>query len=174
MSTWVALLRAVNLGTRNQVRMGDLRALLESLGYDDVRTHLQSGNALFAASGTASGLEKQIAGGISKRFGLDITVMVRSTAQLRNVVAGNPFGGAPAKELQVAFLSTVPPAAKVRAIDPKGYPPDELAFGTRAVYLHLRNGFQGSKLPDLEKALGVRATVRTWNTVTRLGELAAG
>lgn len=172
--TWIALLRAVNLGPRNKIAMADLKALLAGLGYDDVRTHLQSGNALFSAAGTtAPTLEREIAAALKKDAGLDVAVLVRSAAELEKVVAKNPFADHDPKQLHVVFLATKPDAAKVKAVDPARYGPDEFALGDRCVYVRLPNGVQGARFPDWDRLVGVPATMRTWRTVTRLAELAA-
>ena len=77
MTTWVALVRGINVGSYKRVAMSDLRELLESLGYGDVRTHLQSGNAVFRSShGTAGKLEVQIAAKLDTELGLDVKVLV--------------------------------------------------------------------------------------------------
>lgn len=171
--TWVALLRAVNLGPRNKIAMADLRALLAALGYDDVRTHLQSGNALFTATGTtAATLERDIAAALRADAALDVKVMVRSAAELAKVVANNPYAGGDPKGLHVVFLAAQPDAAKAKAIDPARYAPDEFALGDRCVYVRLVSGVQGQRFPDWEKSVGVAGTMRTWRTVTRLDELA--
>ena len=154
--------------------MADLRAQLESLGYDDVRTHAVAGNALFSASGSAASIEKAIEGAIEKGSGLSVTVMVRTVKQLGAVVADNPFArsGVDRKELHAVFLSGKPSAAKLGAVDPGEYEPDEYAVGDRVLYLRLRNGVMGMTFPDWEKTLGLRATARNWNTVTKLADLA--
>ena len=175
--TWVALLRGINVGSAKRVAMADLRALLSSLGYEDVRTHLQSGNAVFRARrATTLGLEKTVSDRIKADLGLDVRVLARSAEELDAVVGANPFAGGPGdpKELHVAFLSSWPQAAKVKAIDPDQLLPDELAFGDRVVYLRLPKGVMGSTVPDWGRALGVTVTQRNWNTVTRLHEMAAG
>jgi uncharacterized protein (DUF1697 family) len=120
-------------------------------------------------------LERKIAGRIKRDVGLEIKVMIRSAAELAKTVRDNPMSRAKGakKELQVAFLSAQPTAAKVRSLAPEAYAPDEFHVGKRVIYLRLPNGFQGSRLPNWEKVLGVDATVRTWKTVTRLLELAA-
>jgi uncharacterized protein (DUF1697 family) len=171
----VALLRGINLGRNKRVAMGDLRALLRSLGFDDVRTYLQSGNALFSTRrGGSRQIERQIASRIKADLGLDVTVLVRSTAEFSSTVDGNPFTlrGADPKQLYVAFLSEPPPRAKVTSVDMDAFAPDQFEFGDRVIYLRLRNGVIASRLPDWERVLGVRATTRGWNTVTRLRALA--
>ncbi|HEY4868864.1 MAG TPA: DUF1697 domain-containing protein, partial [Candidatus Dormibacteraeota bacterium] len=90
--TFVALLRGINVGRNKRLAMSDLRALLEALGYGDVRTHLQSGNAIFTTGrGAESKLEQQISARISADLGLDVSVLVRTSAELAAVAAGNPF-----------------------------------------------------------------------------------
>jgi uncharacterized protein (DUF1697 family) len=175
-TTWVALLRGINLGRAKRIAMADLRSLLGELGFDAVRTHLQSGNAVFAsAAGDPGELEDVIAAAVATRFGFDVKVLVRTAPQLAAVVDGNPFAaeGADPKQLHVAFLSAEPPAGAVAELDHGAYAPDEFRFGDRAIYLRLANGVMGSRLPDWERTLGVDATMRNWNTVTRLRDLAA-
>ncbi|MGH9119213.1 MAG: DUF1697 domain-containing protein [Acidimicrobiales bacterium] len=174
MTTWVALLRGINLGRARRVAMADLRALLEGLGYGEVRTLLQSGNAVFTGTGPAGKLETSIEREIEKELGLRVTVMVRSAAQLRKIVAANPFAGQTTdpKQLHVVFLSAPPSAASLDALDPDEYAPDEYAVGDRVIYLRLPNGVAGSRFP-WDRSLNVDTTMRNWNTTTKLAELAA-
>jgi uncharacterized protein (DUF1697 family) len=175
--TWVALLRGINVGRAKRVAMGDLRALLESLGYGDVRTHGQSGNVVFTAGkGGAPALEKQIASKIEADLGLDVKVLVRTARELAAVVDANPFvkRKVDPKELHVAFLSGTPPAKKLASLNPAELAPDEFAPGKRVLYLRQPNGIMGSRLPDWEKMLGLTVTARNWNTTTKLRDLAAG
>jgi uncharacterized protein (DUF1697 family) len=172
--TWVALLRGINVGRNKRVAMSDLRGLLEALGYRDVRTHLQSGNAIFTTGrATASKLEQQISERIKKDLAMDVSVLVRTAAELIEVVAANPFvaKGTPAKELHVIFLSGVPPSGKAASVDHDAFAPDQFEFGERVIYVRLPGGVMGSRLPDWERLLGLRATTRNWNTVTRLRDL---
>jgi uncharacterized protein (DUF1697 family) len=172
MTTWVALLRAVNLGPTNKVAMADLRALLERLGYADVRTLLLSGNAVFTSPARSGAkVESAIERALADDLGLRVKVLARSASELAKVVRETPYADAPPKELHVAFLSAQPGR---NDLDPKGYAPDEFTFGDRVAYLRLRNGVSGSRLPSFEKTLGLTATVRTWNTVTKLHALAGG
>ena len=174
---WVVLLRGVNLGRNRRIAMADLRSLLESLGYKDVRTHIVSGNAIVTGGrGSAASMEKRIAKQLVADLGLDVTVFVRSLAELDALIAANPFAKKPAgtNALHALFLSEDPTPAAVKAIDPKAYAPDRFAFGKRVIYLSLTSGVAGSKLPNWEKALGVRTTMRTWNVITKLRDLAAG
>jgi uncharacterized protein (DUF1697 family) len=174
---WVALIRGINVGGKGKLAMGDLRRLLESLGYGDVRTHLQSGNAIFtAAPVAANALEAEISSRLESDLGLAVKVLVRGARELTSVIDGNPFvsEGVDPKHLMVSFLSEPAPPARVTAIDPRAYEPDRFEFGSRVIYLMMPNGFIGSKLPNFERLLGIAATTRTWRTVTRLRDLTAG
>jgi uncharacterized protein (DUF1697 family) len=174
MTTWVALLRGINLGKARRVAMADLRALLEGLGYDEVRTLLQSGNAVFTAAGSATKLETAIERQIEQELGLRVTVMVRSAARLRTIVDDNPFAvpDADPKQLHVVFLSAPPPKQQVSSLDPDDYAPDEFAVGDRVIYLRLPNGVAGSRFP-WDRSFAVDTTMRNWNTTTKLADLAA-
>lgn len=174
---WVALLRGINVGRNKRVTMADLRALLESLGYDEVRTHGQSGNAVFATErGRAPELEGQIAARIEADLGMEVKVLVRAAGELAAVVDQNPFVARRigAKELHVAFCSAAPSAGALATVDPEACAPDEFALGPGVIYVRLPNGVTGSRLPDWERVLGVDVTARNWNTVTRLHELTGG
>jgi uncharacterized protein (DUF1697 family) len=172
--TYVALLRGINVGRAKRIAMADLRGMLESLGYSDVVTVGQSGNAIFSiGQGNAGAMEQKIATRIKGTFGMDVVVMLRTGAEVAKVVDDNPFvaRGVPATDLHVAFLSADPQAAKSAALDDAAFLPDEFALGKRVVYVRLPNGVMGSTLPDWEKVLGVRATQRNWNTTTKLCDL---
>jgi uncharacterized protein (DUF1697 family) len=174
-TTRVALLRGINVGRNKRIAMADLRAMLESLGYDDVRTHLQSGNAFFAAgAGKDSKLEQEISAAIKATFGMQVAVLVRTATELASVVDSNPFvaRGIDTSELHATFVAAAPAASKIAAVDRDACAPDEFAVGDRVIYLRLRNGVMGSRLPDWDKVLGIRTTTRNWNTTTRLREMA--
>ena len=177
--TYVALLRGINVGGHQKIRMADLRVLMEGLGHESVETYLQSGNAVFRSprktdAALASGMEEAIA----VELGLTVSVLVRTGAELDRVVHGTPYGdrGADMKQLHVAFLSAAPTAAAVKKLAAAQFAPDELEVAGREVYLHYPDGPGRSKLTNavLERRLGVAATMRNWRTVTTLAELVAG
>ena len=111
-TTYAALLRGVNLGAHNRIRMPELRALVEGLDCTDVSTYVQSGNVVFRSGRAAGSLAKEIERAIKRAFGLDVPVVIRSRKQLEKLVAGNPFGGPKGKEntLYVTFLAGKPDA----------------------------------------------------------------
>jgi uncharacterized protein (DUF1697 family) len=168
----VALLRGINLGARNKIAMGDLRELFAGLGAEDVTTHVQSGNVVYAGAVDASAIEARI----KRDLGLEITVLVRSAAELDRVVKRNPFAkeASEPKQLHVTFLAEKAPASRVKELDPERSPGDEFSVAGREVYLYCPKGYGVSKLSNdyFEKKLGVPATTRNWNTVTKLAELA--
>lgn len=174
-TTWVALLRAVNVGRHNRMKMSDLRALLEALGYADVRTHLQSGNAIFTTQRLdAADIEQEMSAGIRREIGMEVTVLVRAAAELRAVIAANPFtdtGTAP-NDMHVTFLSGAPPADAMTASALERFAPHRFALGERVVYMRLYDPVPGWRQPDWERMFQLHATTRNWNTTTALRDLA--
>ena len=178
MTTFVALLRAVNLGSRNRVPMAELRGLVEDLGAVEVSTYVQSGNVVCRSSQSAEAFGEGVHAAIEQRFGLDIAVVVRTRAQLAKVAGAHPLAGPKVDEkaLHVAFLAGVPSRARIRELDPEFAAPDALQVVGREVYLRYANGAGRTKLTNtvLERRLGVAATTRNWRTVNALAELAKG
>lgn len=173
---YAVLLRAVNVGGRNKIAMARLRELLEGLGYEGVRTHLQSGNAVLTAAGKSpQRVGEEIEGVLAAELGLEAKVLVRTKGELEQVIADNPLldiADNPARML-VAFLSDAPDGETVRQLAPAEFEPDVFAVGEREVYVWYPEGVRATKLSNAfwEKRLGVVATGRNWNTVTRLLEL---
>ena len=173
MPTYIGLLRGVNLGGHNKVSMSALRALHESLGHTDVVTYIQSGNVVFSTDRNVT--PASLEGAIKNEFGIDITVVLRTRAQLKRVVTANPFADADLKTVHVGFMASKPTAAAVRGLDADRFAPEEFAIKGSDLYLHLPNGMGRAKLPAyLDRTLKVPTTVRNWNTVCKLLELAGG
>lgn len=175
--TWVALLRGINVGRNKRVGMADLRGLLEGLGYRDVRTVLQSGNAVFTATdATAKAIERDVSAGIKTELGLDVGVLARSEKEWSAVVAGNPFLAKKAQEteLSVVVVASGPPAKALAGVDPAEVAPDEFSAGDRVIYVRQPNGIMGSKLPDWSKVLGMTVTARNWKTTVRIQKAMEG
>ena len=175
---YVVLLRGINLGSKRRVAMADLRSLLEGLGYDDVRTHLQSGNAVLRApTRSAATVEKAVSRAIESELGLEVNVIARTAQQMAAVVDADPFrevATEPAKHL-VTFLEKQPPASWLDSVDPESFAPEQAAVVGKQLYLWLPNGVQNSRLARnlTDKKLGGSATSRNWNVVTKLAEMAA-
>ncbi|WP_324786795.1 DUF1697 domain-containing protein [Streptomyces sp. H51] len=179
-TTYAALLRGVNVGSARKVPMAELRAVVESLGHDRVRTYLQSGQAVFTAGhGDEESLAAELARAIEQRFGFGVDVIVRDHAYLRAVAAACPFPAADLepKQLHVTYFSAPVDEERFAALDRGAYLPEEFRLGDRALYLYAPDGLGRSKLAGhLAKPRitdGVVATTRNWNTVLKLAELTA-
>jgi len=172
---YAAMLRAINLPRHNKVTMADLRSLLTGLGYCDVVTHLQSGNAVFSAGQPAADVEHEIAVALFAQLKVSCAVMVRTGTELAAAVTEHPLGGEPENPSRyfVAFLSAAPDATKVAALSAVSFDPDRLWVRGREAYLWIPAGAAETKLTNsaLEKRLGVAATSRNWNTVNKLRSL---
>ena len=175
MPAYAALLRAINLGSRNKISMPDLRRLFEDLGAEDVRTHVQSGNVAFRSKERSpTKLVAAIEKAISDELGLDIKVLLRTKAELAKVLAASPFAtdADPAK-LYVTFLGDTPDANRVAAIDRSKFEPDRFEVVGRDVHLHFPDGYGRAKLNNafFEKKLAQVGTTRNWRTVTTMAEM---
>lgn len=169
---YVALLRGVNVGGRGRLPMATLREVVESLGYTDVQTFIQSGNVVFSSPRrvTAAAIETAL----EREVGIPFPVVLRTAADLQQVVDQNPFPRAQATALHVGFMAAKPPTALVRDLDTDRYAPEEVAVIGRELYFHLPSGMGSSKLaPYVGRKLAVPATVRNWATVNKLLELAS-
>jgi uncharacterized protein (DUF1697 family) len=176
-TTWVALLRGINMGGKNLLPMTDLARLFEEAGCAGVRTYIQSGNVLFTASrARAEKLPGLIASGIADRFGYRIPVLLRTAADLGETIGNNPFlqAGAPQNWLHVLFLANQPDAGRVATLDPLRSPPDAYAVRGREIYLQCPNGAGSTKLTNayFDSRLATISTGRNWRTVLKLFELA--
>lgn len=179
MTSYVALLRGVNVGGRGKIEMSALRKLFEDLGHADVRTYVQSGNVIFrAADDRPAELAREIEGRIARDLGVGTTVLLRGADELALIAASNPFLGRESDlaKLHVTFLADEPDRERAARLEVPAGQPDDLALLGREVYLHCPNGYGRTKLNNtfIEKRLGVAATTRNWTTVTKLRDLANG
>ena len=178
MPTQIALLRAVNVGGRS-LKMANLIALANDLGFTNPRTLLQSGNLVFESStrGDAK-LEGQLEAEAAKRFGFQVDFMLRSAAEWRALVTANPFPDKARDDpghLLVMPLKTAPAKGALETLRAAIKGPELAEVVGREAYLVYPAGIGPSKLTItvIERALGVRGTARNWNTVTKLAEMAA-
>jgi uncharacterized protein (DUF1697 family) len=173
-----ALLRAVNLAGHNKISMDALRRLCESAGLENPRTYVQSGNVLFRTTRRdLRKLAKDLENCIEKSSGFRTDVILRTSSQLREVVAANPFadrvGIEPAK-LLVVFLATALPKAVREQVQAIKTNPEELRVTEQELYIYFPEGIGRSKLQlkPIEKQMRIAGTARNWNTVTKLLALA--
>lgn len=172
MTRYLALLRGVNVGGNNKLPMQQLRQVFESQGFTDVSSYIQSGNVLFSCDGPVSSLELRAA--VAERFDMDVEVIVRTSTQLRRIVAGNPFPMIDPRLLHVGFMLMAPEPTIVELLDSEQFAPEATVFRDTEIYFHLPNGIGRAKLPTyVIRRLGVPTTIRNWNTTTKLLELAS-
>jgi uncharacterized protein (DUF1697 family) len=170
MTVHVVLLRGVNIGASNRIAMPAFRSLLEGLGCSEVRTYLQSGNAVVGWSGSGDELQAAVEQALRDELDLAVAVLVRSAAELAAVVAGNPFAVDDPKLLHVVFLSGPPPEVAADELLP-----DRVAPGPDCFYVAYATGSQDSKASKLltGKRFPLVTSARNWRTVLALQELAA-
>jgi uncharacterized protein (DUF1697 family) len=177
MSAIVSLLRGVNLGAHRRLKMDDLRKVYDSLGLQNVQTLLQSGNVVFTTTKPVTRLAERIEDAIEKTFGFHSDVILRTTAELREVIAKNPFAKRPGMEpskFLVWFLAGDPgPEASEKVLQIKT-DPEELRIADRELYIYYTAGMARPKIPMalIERTLKTVGTGRNWNTVAKLLEIA--
>ena len=174
----ISLLRAVNLGGYNKIKMEALRALYESLGLRDVQTYVQSGNVIFRTKERdLPRLSRLIGEGIANKFGFRIDVILRTPADLRGLIARNPFAkrrGVDPSRLLVTFLAGESDAEARERVSKLDTQPDELYVDDREFYIYFLGSMARPKISwmAIAKMLKTTGTGRNWNTVRKLLEMA--
>ena len=178
MTVVVGLLRGVNVGGKHKIRMETLRALCESLGFEEPRTFIQSGNVVFRTrQRNLRLLAERLEEAIERGHGFRPAVVLRTVADMRGVVARNPFGTRrdiePAK-LVVTFLADQPAVSACQKVLAMKTDPEELRIVGREMFIHFPLGMGRTKVPtaQIEKTLGTPGTGRNWNTVLKLLDIA--
>ena len=169
MTTYVALLRAVNVGGTGKLAMSELRAMCESIGFAKVRTYIASGNVVFESALSEASVKIKLERCLETNTGTKIGVLIRTGAELAAVLAGNPFTSAAPNRTVAIFLDEPPPADTLAGVS--GQRTEEIALGKREIYVHYGNGMAESKLKIRTAKSG---TARNMNTVAKLAEWAAG
>ncbi|WP_255953682.1 DUF1697 domain-containing protein [Streptomyces odontomachi] len=174
---YAALLRGINVGGK-RVPMAELRTLMEGLGLDAVRTHLQSGNAVFTSDeDDEEKLAAHLEQALEKHFGFPVACLVRDGAYLKAVADACPFPAATltGKQLHATYFSTPVDQARFAHLDQPAFLPEEFRLGDRVLYLYVPDGLGRSRLAEALSrpavTRGLVATSRNWNTVTKLVEL---
>ncbi|TKR33896.1 DUF1697 domain-containing protein [Luteimonas gilva] len=162
-TTYVGLLRAVNVGGTGKLPMADLREMCEAAGFRDVRTYIASGNVVFRSKGSADKAKSALEKALAEYAGKPVGVAIRTHEELAAVAAGNPFQDAAGNRLVVVFLDAPPPAD---ALKHASHQTDErIALGRREIYIAYGEGMGDSKLKLPAAKTG---TGRNLNTVMKL------
>jgi uncharacterized protein (DUF1697 family) len=177
-ATHLALFRGINVGGKNMLPMKDLAAIFAAARAEDVRTFIQSGNVLFNAEPkNAPDISGRVLATVKKRFGIEPPIVLRTSAQMRGVVKGNPYLDEPESErLYVMFLADRPKAASVKGLDPNRSPSDRYTVVGTEIFMHLATGAAKTKLTNayFDSKLATISTSRNWRTTTKLLELMTG
>lgn len=179
MPQFIALLRAVNLGSHNKISMADLRAFAEKVGLDDVKTLLQSGNLVFRTGNSpTAALEKTLESSAAKRLSLQTDFFVRTAKEWQAIIAANPFPAEAKSDPSHLVMMTLREAPTRQAVADlaaaiKGR--ETLRANDREAYFVYPDGIGNSKLTIalIERKLGTRGTARNWNTVLKIGAVTA-
>lgn len=174
MPVLISLLRAVNLGGHQKIKMDALRALYESLGLRNVRTYVQSGNVVFKTQERdIVRLTQKIASAIERSHGFRPDVVIRTTAELKDIIGRNPFAkrrGIDPSKFLVTFLAGAPAPEDREKVSKIKANPEEMHIDGREVYIYFPNGVARPKISwtQVAKKLKTTGTARNWNTVTEL------
>jgi uncharacterized protein (DUF1697 family) len=168
MNSFVALLRAVNVGGTGKLPMSDLKDICEELGFAAVRTYIASGNVVFTSRKSEAAIKAALEKRLQAYAGKPIGVLVRSAAEMAQVLSDNPFPKAAPNRTMAVFLDRAPPADTLAGV--RGQRDEQIQLGRREIYIHYGQGMAKSKLVISAARTG---TARNMNTVATLARMAA-
>jgi len=174
MVTIISMLRGINVGGHNKILMNDLKDLYSSLGFQNVRTYIQSGNVVFNFPDIErSDLERMIVDAIKKRFDLDIDVINRTSEEIRSVLNNKPISCEDESKLYVTFLREKVEDLDLLELEKVKGTREEFHLSGSEIYLMYPDGIGRTKLNNsyIERKLKVQATTRNWRTVKKLNEM---
>jgi uncharacterized protein (DUF1697 family) len=171
MTTYVALLRGINVGGNRKIRMTDLRDIFTEAGCGEVASYIQSGNVVFNHPSDEPELVAELERRITAATGFDVPVVLRSDVELQGVLDANPYGDPEHTTLHIVFLATPPSAEAARAFDASRFAPEEYRVIGREVFLNLPNGLGRAKLPPALPLIRGAGTARNWRTVQTLADM---
>lgn len=168
MTTYIALLRAVNVGGTGKLPMSELKSMCEAAGFTNVQTYIASGNVIFDSDEPAEQVKQTLESALKQYAGKPVAVMVRTVAQMQSVLDNNPFAHCAPNRVMAIFLDSAPAPEAITCISHQR--DEELALGHQEIYIHYGSGMGTSKLKVPAAEAG---TVRNMNTVAKLAELGA-
>ena len=178
MNKYISILRGINVSGQKKIKMTDLKALYESLDFQNVVTYIQSGNVIFdTLVDSMDDLKITIEKAIEEKYKFHVPVEIRTNHEIENIIRNCPFGSVNLVEngtkVLVTFLSSEPQEVMASDIQKYVVAPEKLVVRGKEVYLHCPNGYGKTKLSNtfIEKKLKVEATTRNWKSVHKLHEL---
>ena len=168
MASFIALLRAVNVGGTGKLPMSELKAMCEELGFTDVRTYIASGNVVFTSRKSESAVKAALEKRLETYAGKAVGVLVRTAEEMAQVLADNPFPKLAPNRTMALFLDRAPPADTLVTV--RGQKDEKIKLGRREIYVHYGDGMGQSKLVIPAAKLG---TARNMNTVATLVKMAS-
>jgi uncharacterized protein (DUF1697 family) len=181
MATYISMLRGINILGRKRVEMSRLREMLEGMGFGQVRTYINSGNVVFKTGKSAtSALSKKIEERMMAEFGFSALVITRTASELERAIEGNPFvreSRSDPSRVFIGFLTQAPKADAVERLQARAAKAEQAHCCSKEIYVYYVEGMGRAKLLThgvLERVLAVSVTMRNWNTVSKLHEMAGG
>ena len=179
MPTYISMLRGINILGRKRVEMSRLREMFETMGFEKVQTYINSGNVVFKTGrNTTSALSKRIEERMVAEFGFSALVITRTAAELGRAIEGNPFAKESRSEpskVFIGFMAQAPKADAVAKVKARAAKTEQAHCCGREIYVYYVGGMGQAKLLThgvLERVLAVSTTMRNWNTVSKLYEMA--
>jgi uncharacterized protein (DUF1697 family) len=179
MPIYISMLRGINVLGRKRVEMARLRGMFEGMGFEQVRTYINSGNVVFkAGKSTPSALSKRIEERMAVEFGFSASVMTRTAEELGRAIDGNPFvkeGRSDPSKVFIGFLAQAPKADAVEKLQARATKAEQMRCGDKEIYVYYVDGMGRAQLLThgvVERVLAVSVTMRNWNTVSKLHQMA--
>lgn len=177
MNTYISFLRGINVSGQKKIKMEDLKKMYESLGCEDVKTYIQSGNVVFKSVKDQDEIEKEIRGGINRTFGFDAGIFVTTRNHIEDVLSANPFKNRKdfnTKTMYFTFLKKEPDKALTGKLETEKPTNDSFEIIGKEIYLYCPGGYGRTVYSNnyFENKLKMEATTRNWNTVTKMVEMA--
>ena len=178
MPVHIALLRGINVGGNNKIPMAELRSLCAEIGWEKAETYIQSGNVVFEAAGAAAQLEAALEKAIESRFGISISVIVRSGKDWPAYIAANPFPEAAEEEpnrLMLGLSKSPPNEDAADLLQERAKDGEQVRLAGGALWIHFPGGSGTSKLSLalIDRLAGSPVTTRNWRTLLKLRDMLA-
>jgi uncharacterized protein (DUF1697 family) len=182
MTIYIGLLRGINVGGKNMIKMAELKRMFEAMGLSRVQTYIQSGNVLFESEEEEEPLRKRIEHEIEVAFGFLVTVILRTAEELKTIAANCPFSeeevskaeaSSVGESLYVSFLLKEPSKEGIERLSAFKSESDDYRIRGREVFLLFSHSIRNSKLANNLQKLDIPATVRNWKTTKKLAALAS-